>query len=140
MTVDRVATVAEITGAITAAPDADATGTPARVAAWLRDGAPRAELDALCRQIDVRRQVAAAYDPGWTRREPETTVDASTMAGVVAVLLRAAAADPLGADGWSLKAVNSALKALELVDVGAVGPALRGWAVELLDARTRSDR
>jgi hypothetical protein len=59
------------------------------------------------------------------------------MAGVVAVLLRAAAAT--GGDGWALKGVNSALKALELVDVGADAPALRAWALELLDARTRSD-
>jgi hypothetical protein len=140
VTVDRGATVATIAEGIAAAPDAGSAETAARVAAWLRDGARRPELDALCRQIDVRKTVATAYDEGWTRRDPETTVDAATMAGVVAVLLRAAAADPLGAEDWALKAVNSALKALELVDVGPAGPALRGWAVELLDARTRSDR
>jgi hypothetical protein len=140
MSVDREAAVTAIAVAIPDPPDASSDVTGARVAAWLRDGAPRADLDALCRQIDVRRKVAAAYDAAWARRDPEQLVDAATMAGVVAVLLRTAAADPLAADGWSLKAVNSALKALELVDVGVTGPALRGWAVELLDARTRSDR
>jgi len=129
--------IADRLGAPTAGEVAGGFDTADRVRVWLREGsAPREELDAVCRQIDVRRKLATRYGVGWRPDAPETMVDGATMAGVVALLLRAAAA---GDDGWGLKGVNSALKALELVAVGLDAPALRAWALEVLDARTRSD-
>ena len=73
-------------------PTADASGpivVPQLVLGWLAAGpavfvdADRRRVDALCRQIDVRRKVSEVYDDGWKRREPETPVSAETMAGDV---------------------------------------------------------
>lgn len=113
--------------------------TAARVAGWLAEGPPGvADLDALCRQIDVRHTIAAEYAPGWRRVDPETPADAATVAGAVEVLLTAAADRDADDDGRGLKYVNSALKALELTEVPDA-PRLRAWALRLLDDRTRSD-
>ena len=136
MTVDRRELEDSVTAALAGAFPADPMTTAARAAAWLAGTPPRRELDALCRQIDVRRMVATQYGDDWARHEPETLVDGPTMAGLVTVLLRAAGTDAARADGWSLKGVNSALKALDAVDVGAAAPGLRAWALELLDAGT----
>ena len=123
---------------------------PELVLGWLAAGptvfvdADRDRVDALCRQIDVRRKVSVVYDDGWKRREPETPVSAETMAGVVAVLL--ANAGPIGpADGaddggWGLKCANSALKALELRDKLPDAASLRAWALAVLDHRTGTER
>ena len=126
---------------------------PQLVLGWLAAGpalfvdADRDRVDALCRQIDVRRKVSMVYDHGWKRREPETPVSAETMAGVVAVLL--ANAGPIGptddanaADdgGWGLKCANSALKAIELRDGLPEAASLRAWALAVLDDRTGTDR
>ncbi len=122
----------------------------AKVQAWLErgpqrfDGDDRADLDALCRQIDVRRKVSTAYAPGWKRVDGETQVPAPVLAGLVAVLLGNAIA--IGApgeggalnDGWGLKCVNSALKALDLQPDAPQAPALRAWAMERLDALRRA--
>ena len=103
--------------------------------------ADRRRVDALCRQIDVRRKVSEVYDDGWKRREPETPVSAETMAGVVAVLLANAGpistADATSDDGgWGLKCANSALTALELRDTVPEAASLRAWALAVLDHRT----
>jgi hypothetical protein len=103
-------------------------------------GADRADLDALCRQIDVRRRISRGYDAGWGRRDPEEPVAPATVAGAVAVLL--ANAGPLNPGsvvddgGWGLKCVNSALKALDQYDAVPEAPTLRAWALAVLDART----
>jgi hypothetical protein len=119
---------------------------PALVAGWLVrgpqrfDGTDRTQLDALCRQIDVRRKVSAAYASGFKRLDPEPAADDAVVSGLVAVLLgnaaRIAQADEPGGvnDGWALKCVNSALKALDLRPDAPHGPALRAWAMERLDA------
>ena len=104
-------------------------------------GADRRRVEALCRQIDVRRKVSEVYDDGWKRREPETPVSAETMAGVVAVLLANAGpistADAASDDGgWGLKCANSALKALDLRDGIPEAASLRAWALAVLDHRT----
>ncbi len=134
-------------------PSADTSGpivVPRLVLDWLAAGpavfvdADRVRVDALCRQIDVRRKVSVVYDDGWKRREPETPVSAETMAGVVAVLL--ANAGPIGAadaaddGGWGLKCANSALKALELREQLPEASSLRAWALAVLDHRTGTDR
>ena len=131
-------------------PTADASGpivVPQLVLGWLAAGpavfvdADRDRVDALCRQIDVRRKVSVVYDDGWKRWEPETPVSAETMAGVVAVLLANAGpistADATSDDGgWGLKCANSALKALELRDGLPEAASLRAWALAVLDHRT----
>ena len=123
---------------------------PQLVGGWLAQGpavfvdVDRAQVDALCRQIDVRRKVSVVYDDGWKRRDPETPVSPETMAGVVAVLL--ANAGPIGpadvADdgGWGLKCANSALKAIELREGLPESASLRAWALAVLDHRTGTDR
>ena len=116
--------------------------TAARVDAWRVTPPEDRDLDALCRQIDVRHRISASYGPDWQRVEAETPADAVTVAGVVAVLLTAAeAGGTAGTDdgGRGLKYTNSALKALELADDVPDAPRLRAWALRLLDDRTRSD-
>ena len=132
-----------------------AISVPTFVARWLEagaaifTGADRAALDALCRQIDVRRRVSESYQEGWSRTEPEVAARPVVVAGVVAVLLANAAgvgaAGPTGElnDGWGLKCTNSALKALDQLGSND-GPGsghngtLRGIALATLDrVRTR---
>jgi hypothetical protein len=142
MTIDTAALVASVVARLPdTTPDPDRPApTAARVRAWLSGPAPSVpELDALCRQIDVRHTLAAAYGPDWTRVDPETPADPATIAGVVALLLQSGGT-PDGAtdDGRGLKYANSALKALELRDGVPDAPQLRAWAVRLLDDRTRS--
>ena len=108
---------------------------PAPVAAWLARGPAvfaaddRARLDALCRQIDVRKKVSAAYGAEWKRLDPETPAEPAVVSGLVAVLLGNAAQH----DGWGLKCTNSALKALELRDNPPRASELRVWAIDVLD-------
>ena len=120
--------------------DPSTIATATRVEEW-RTGPPpaAADLDALCRQIDVRHTVAAAYGPGWTKLDDETRADAATIGRVVDVLLTAAEAGGADDGGRGLKYVNSSLKALDLDDAVPDAPRLRAWALRLLDDRTRSD-
>jgi hypothetical protein len=118
---------------------------PALVAQWLARGPAifagddRERLDALCRQIDVRKKVSAGYAPGWKRLDPEVPAVPLVVSGVVAVLLANAAGvgapGPDGArnDGWGLKCTNSALKALELQEHLPHASELRVWAIDVLD-------
>jgi hypothetical protein len=78
----------------------------------------RADIDALCRQIDVRKQLDA--DPAFALAVIEQLLEqASTPA----------------ADGWNLKCANSALKALDLrPDLENAGQ-LRIRAIEVLERR-----
>ena len=152
MAVDRRAIVAVLRDGLPAdlATDTDTDDETIRVApivrAWLADGPhgltdDRAELEALCRQIDVRKRVSTQYDRQWKRRDPELAAAPGVVAAVAAALL-GDADDRLTRhddEGFALKCVNSALKALELYsDRGAVAavPALRAWAIELLDRHT----
>ncbi len=129
------------------APTADIT-VGERVARWLAagpvvaSGADREDLDALCRQIDVRRRVSRGYAAGWRRLDDEESAPAEIVAGLVAVLL--ANAGPLGGQapddgGWGLKCANSALKALDRFDDLPEAPALRAWAMSVVDDRTGSE-
>jgi len=84
-------------------------------------GADRTAIDARCREIDVRKKLDG---------EP------ADAAAVVEALLGAAASE--SPDGWDLKCVNSALKALDLrTDIPDAGE-LRVRAIEMLD-RKRPD-
>src|SRR4051812_26718419 len=80
-----------------AAPSDDSISVAALVARWLADGPhvftgdDRDALDALCRQIDVRKRISATYRPGWARTDSEVPAAPAVAAGVVAVLLANAA-------------------------------------------------
>jgi hypothetical protein len=129
-------------------PVVDAPGpicVPALVARWLQRepavfaGDDRESLDALCRQVDVRKKISAGYGPDWTRLDPEVPADPGVVSGLVAVLLANAAgvgspgSDGSRNDGWGLKCTNSALKALELRDQMPYASELRVWAMDVLD-------
>jgi hypothetical protein len=125
--------------------ESDSIATGALVARWLANGpaifsgGDREQLDALCRQIDVRKKVSAGYAAGWKRLDPEEPAEPAVVSGLVAVLLANAAGvgapGPDGArnDGWGLKCTNSALKALELREQPPHASDLRSWAIEVLD-------
>jgi hypothetical protein len=127
-------------------PDAPIS-VPALVRTWLGRGPAvfagddRASLEALCRQIDVRKKVSAGYGPGFARLDPEEPADIAVVSGLIAVLLANAAGvgDPAAAvdgavdDGWGLKCTNSALKALDLRDDAPHAGELRVWAMDVLD-------
>ena len=132
----RIQPVADAPGAI---------GVAALVAGWLRRGPAvfagddRESLDALCRQVDVRKKVSAGYGPDWKRRDPEVPAEPAVVSGLVAVMLANAAGvgspGPDGSrnDGWGLKCTNSALKALELREQIPYASELRVWAMDVLD-------
>jgi hypothetical protein len=92
------------------------------------EGSERAHVDALCRQIDVRKRLDA---------------DADVVEGCVEVLLANASAvgsepdDGAVNDGWGLKCLNSALKALDLRADLPRHAELRGRALDIL-ARVRT--
>lgn len=122
--------------------DADPVVLARVVGGWIdaiRSGGavPDDDLDAVCRQIDVRHRLSATYRPGWRRAEPETDAPVGVVVAAVAALL--ASAERSGDEGRRLKQVNSALKALDLRDEQPATPALRAWAVELLDRATAED-
>lgn len=126
-----------------------AISVPATVKRWLEDGPSRFEgedrrlLDQLCRQIDVRKRVSTHYGAQLAKVDPEVPAPAVVVSGLVAVLL--ANADQVDGpgeegeinDGWALKCVNSALKALVLRDDLPGSPGLRAWALEVLDRVNR---
>jgi len=129
-------------------PAADAPGdisVAALVARWLRRGPAvfagddRERLDALCRQVDVRKRLSAGYGPDWKRLDPEVAAEPVVVSGLVAVMLANAAGvgspGPDGSrnDGWGLKCTNSALKALELREQIPYASELRVWAMDVLD-------
>ncbi len=130
-------------------PSVDASGaiaTSALVRRWLQHGSStpddRRSLDALCRQIDVRKRVSQTYGMAFQRVDPELPAHPTVVGGLAAALLAHAAhfgGSPHD-DGFPLKCINSALKSLEFHGVPHA-PQLRGWALELLDAHTeRSTR
>lgn len=118
---------------------AGGVAVPELIRTWLlaasqRGEAPsRADIDAVCRQIDVRKRLSTRYGPGWTTLPPEEPVPGAVVVGAAAVLLAMAQTTGATGDRWDLKLVNSALKALDLDPVGPQVPAVRAWAIELLD-------
>lgn len=125
-------------------PDAPIS-VPRLVRSWLAagprvfEGDDRRALEELCRQIDVRKKVSVAYAEGWAKLDGEKPAAAPVVSGLVAVLLANAArlgdpgADGSLNDGWGLKCVNSALKAIDLQPDAPHAPELRAWALEALD-------
>jgi hypothetical protein len=105
-----------------------ATDVAASVARWLAadtgvcQGAERRQLDALCRQIDVRKTIGP--------------VSPMVGSGLAAVLLANGSAAVIDDTGWALKCVNSALKVIDLLPGLPHRPALQAWAAEILDLAT----
>ncbi len=145
MTVDRQPLLAALRDEQPSVGESTGVSVPGLVREWLDRAAgngeppPRAELDELCRQIDVRKRLSIAYGDGWATATPEEPASPIVVVGVAAVLLATAQAAGADGDGWDLKLVNTALKALDLVAAGPHVPATRAWAVELLDRATGSD-
>lgn len=91
-------------------------------------------LDAICRQIDVRKKLAKHYGPDFAKSPNETDAAPAVIVGAVALLLSNATSLQQRHDttGRALKYINSASKALDFTTTPHV-PSLRGWAIELLD-------
>jgi len=105
------------------------------VAAWLAagiaaPGAERAEINELCRQIDVFKRLQADYSADWKPDKEAPLAAPEVVAGAACVLLINAepAASGNDADGWSLKCLNSALKAIEQNEQLPMRAELSGWA------------
>ena len=132
---------AEITAQIVAlqpAPSATAEGqisSAAVVAARLTAGiaAPgeeRTEINELCRQIDVFKRLQADYRADWKPDKEAPLAAPEVVAGATCVLLINAGPAAAGsdADGWSLKCLNSALKAIEQNEPLPLRAERNGWA------------
>jgi len=103
------------------------------------NGEERRPLVAICRHIDVRKKISAAYGDGWRKLAPEQPADPRVVSALVAVLLANGSAALAHDPGWSLKCVNSALKALDLCGEAPHRPALQAWAWEILDLAACAD-
>jgi hypothetical protein len=132
---------AEITAQIVAlqpAPSATAEGqisSAAVVAARLTAGiaAPgeeRTEINEFCRQIDVFKRLQADYSADWKPDKEAPLAAPEVVAGATCVLLINAGPAAAGSDddGWSLKCLNSALKAIEQNEQLPLRAELNGWA------------
>ena len=93
-------------------------------------GAQRDEVNELCRQIDVFKRLQADYSADWKPDKEAPLAAPEVVAGATCVLLINAepAADGQDADGWSLKCLNSALKAIEQNEQLPMRAELSGWA------------
>ena len=93
-------------------------------------GAQRDEVNELCRQIDVFKRLQADYSADWKPDKEAPLAAPEVVAGATCVLLINAepAADGQDADGWSLKCLNSALKAIEQNEQLPLRAELSGWA------------
>ena len=93
-------------------------------------GDARTEIDELCRQIDVFKRLQADYSADWKPDKEAPLAAPEVVAGATCVLLINAepAAGGQDADGWSLKCLNSALKAIEQNEQLPMRAELNGWA------------
>ena len=111
------------------------TSSAAVVGARLGDGiaapgAERDEINELCRQIDVFKRLQADYSAGWKPDKEAPLAAPEVVAGATCVLLINAEPATTGndPDGWSLKCLNSALKAIEQNEQLPMRAELSGWA------------
>ncbi len=93
-------------------------------------GEQRNEINELCRQIDVFKRLQADYSAGWKPNKDAPLAAPEVIAGATCVLLINAepAATGSDADGWSLKCLNSALKAIEQNEQMPLRGELSDWA------------
>ena len=93
-------------------------------------GEERTEINELCRQIDVFKRLQADYSADWKPDKEAPLAAPEVVAGATCVLLLNAEPAAAGndADGWSLKCLNSALKAIEQNEQLPMRAELSGWA------------
>ena len=93
-------------------------------------GAQRDEVNELCRQIDVFKRLQADYSADWKPNKEAPLAAPEVVAGATCVLLVNAEPAAAGndADGWALKCLNSALKAIEQNEHLPMRAELSGWA------------
>jgi len=111
------------------------TSSAAVVRARLGDGiaapgAERDEINELCRQIDVFKRLQADYSAGWKPDKEAPLAAPEVVAGATCVLLINAEPATTGndPDGWSLKCLNSALKAIDQNEQLPLRAELNAWA------------
>jgi hypothetical protein len=117
-------------------PDEDAVISVARLVALALDPAAdgadrRAVLEALCREIDIRKAVSAVYGAGWTKTDGARPAEPVVISGVAAALLVDASKDAERGPKYA----NSVLKLLDRYTAIPHRPQLRAWAWEVLDRR-----
>lgn len=106
-------------------------------------GEQRDEVNELCRQIDVFKRLQADYSADWKPNKQAPLAAPEVVAGATCVLLINAepAATGNDADGWALKCLNSALKAIEQNEQLPLRAELSEWAQQLFAAAvTQSGR
>ena len=93
-------------------------------------GEARTEINELCRQIDVFKRLQADYSADWKPDKEAPLAAPEVVAGATCVLLINAETAAAGqdADGWSLKCLNSALKAIEQNEQLPMRAELSSWA------------
>lgn len=99
-------------------------------------GEQRDQINELCRQIDVFKRLQADYSAGWKPEKEAPLAAPEVLAGATCVLLINAepAATGSDADGWALKCLNSALKAIEQNEQLPLRAELSEWAQGLFAA------
>ncbi len=99
-------------------------------------GAQRDEVNELCRQIDVFKRLQAEYSADWKPNKEAPLAAPEVVAGATCVLLINAEPAAAGndADGWALKCLNSALKAIEQNERLPLRAELSEWAQQLFAA------
>ena len=93
-------------------------------------GEERTEINELCRQIDVFKRLQADYSADWKPDKEAPLAAPEVVAGATCVLLINAEPATTGndPDGWSLKCLNSALKAIEQNEQLPLRAELDSWA------------
>ncbi len=143
MSTERAEIVAQI-AALQPAAAAAAEGrisTAAAVGARLTAGlaAPgeeRAEINEICRQIDVFKRLQADYTGDWKPDSSAPPAAPEVVAAAACLLLTNA--EPAGgaddADGWAIKCLNSALKLIAQNEELPLRAELSGWAQRIFTA------
>ena len=93
-------------------------------------GPERDEINELCRQIDVFKRLQADYSADWKPDKEAPLAAPEVVAGATCVLLINAEPATTGndPDGWSLKCLNSALKAIDQNEQLPLRAELNAWA------------
>ncbi len=137
MTIEPAEIIAQIVALQPAAADSgegqvsSAAVVAARLTAGIAaPGAQRDEVNELCRQIDVFKRLQADYSADWKPNKEAPLAAPEVVAGATCVLLVNAEPAAAGndADGWALKCLNSALKAIEQNEQLPMRAELSGWA------------
>jgi hypothetical protein len=99
-------------------------------------GEARTEINEFCRQVDVFKRLQADYSADWKPEKEAPLAAPEVVAGATCVLLINAEPAAVGndADGWSLKCLNSALKAIEQNEQLPLRAELSEWAQKIFTA------